>query len=183
MTRRRLLACALLIAALPVQAFDLPELMSLLAQQKRGEARFTEQRYVQGLDQPLPASGTLSYQAPDQLVRHQLQPRDEKLQVSGNTLTLSRGGRSRQLALDATPEMLPLVEAMRATLAGDLDALQRHFETTLSGGADQWTLDLRPLDRRAGALVRGVRVVGHRGALRMVETQLTDGDRSVMTIE
>jgi hypothetical protein len=46
-------------------AFDLPELMTLLAKQKSGEARFTEQRFVHGLEGPLDASGTLSFDAPD----------------------------------------------------------------------------------------------------------------------
>lgn len=173
----------LLVAAGPARALDLPELMTLLSGQKSGQARFSEERHVKGLDQPLQASGTLAFVAPDRLTRHQLQPRDELMQVEGNTLTLKRGTRSRQLAVDATPEMLPLIEAMRGTLAGDLAALQRHFETTLTGAAERWTLDLRPLDRRAGALVRSVRVVGQRGVLRVVELELADGDRSVMTID
>ena len=55
---------ALAFCAVPAwAAFDLPELMTLLAKQKSGEARFTEQRFVHGLEGPLDASGTLNFDA------------------------------------------------------------------------------------------------------------------------
>jgi len=128
------LALAFCCAA-PAWAFDLPELMGLLSRQKSGEARFTEQRFVHGLEGPLDARGTLSFEAPDKLVRRTLSPRVETMAVDGNTLTLSRGGRSRVLTLDSMPELLGLVEAMRGTLNGDGATLQRYFRSTVGGSA------------------------------------------------
>lgn len=170
-------------ASRAAQAFDLPELMALLSQQRNGEATFTEQRFVRGFDTPLYAKGTLSFSAPDKLTRRTLEPRPETMIVDGNTLTLSRGGRSRTLALDGTPELLGVVEAMRGTLTGDAAGLQRYFDAKVSGTPDAWTLDLKPLDERLGKQVTAVQMRGSRSELRGLEMTFIGGDRSVMAIQ
>jgi hypothetical protein len=178
-------ACVLALAfcAVPAwAAFDLPELMTLLAKQKSGEARFTEQRFVHGLEGPLDASGTLSFDAPDKLVRRTLSPRVETMAVEGNTLTLSRGGRNRTLALDSMPELLGLVEAMRGTLTGDGATLQRYFRSTVSGSAAKWTLDLAPMDSRLAAQVRSIRISGRASDVLGLDMEFVGGDRSAMNI-
>jgi outer membrane lipoprotein-sorting protein len=181
--RAALLGLALLMAGVPAAwAFDLPELMTLLARQKSGEASFTEQRFVRGMDGPLESAGTLSFSAPDKLVRRTLSPRPESMTVEGNTLTLSRGGRTRTLALDSMPELLGMVDALRGTLSGDTQLLQRHFRSTLSGSAATWALDLQPQDERLAAQVRSVRLSGRQGEVLGVEMEFIGGDRSVMTI-
>ena len=170
------------LATVPAHAFDLPELMRALAAEPAGEARFTEQRIVKGLDGPLEASGTLRYAPPDRLVQHTLQPRDESMAVEGNTVSLTRGSRTRTLALDSIPEMLGLVEAMRGTLAGNGDLLQRYFRATASGSAASWTLDLVPIDSRLSAQVRHLRLTGSGGQVLGVEMFYASGDQSTMTI-
>ncbi len=182
--RGRLLALALALACgvAPAWAFDLPELMGLLAQQKQGNANFTEQRFVRGFDGPLGASGTLSFAAPDKLVRRTLSPRPETMAVDGNNLVLTRSGRSRTMTLDSMPELLGLVEAMRATLTGNAAVLDRYFRTTLAGSSSEWTLDLAPIDERLAAQVTSLRLSGRAGHVLGVEMVLLGGDRSVMTI-
>lgn len=179
---RALLALPLGALARPVLAFDLDALMALLAKRQSGEARFTEQRFVGGLDAPLVSSGTLSFRAPDRFARRTLEPRAETMAVDGNELTLTRGGRSRRLALDATPELVALVESVRGTLTGNAALLRRYFRPTLAGGAAAWTLDLEPLEAGLGAVVRGVRIAGHGGELRSIEMRLVGGDHTVMSI-
>lgn len=178
----RALVLAVAFCAAPAWAFDLSELMGLLAKQKSGEARFTEQRFVHGLEGPLDASGTLSFDAPDKLVRRTLSPRIETMAVDGNTLTLSRGGRNRTLALDSMPELLGLVEAMRGTLSGDGATLQRYFKSTVSGTQAKWTLDLTPIDSRLAAQVRSMRISGRASDVLGLEMEFIGGDRSVMNI-
>lgn len=178
----RSLLLALACCAAPAWAFDLPELMGLLSRQKSGEARFTEQRFVHGLEGPLDSRGTLSFSAPDKLVRRTLSPRDETMAVEGNTLTLSRGGRNRTLTLDSMPELLGLVEAMRGTLSGDGATLQRYFRSTVSGSAGNWTLDLLPADSRLAAQVRSIRISGRASEVIGLEMEFVGGDRSVMSI-
>jgi hypothetical protein len=183
-TRRGLLALLLAGCSLPALALELGELMSLLGRQTSGQARFSEQRFVKGFDEPLLASGTLAFTAsPPRFERRTLKPRAESMVVEGNTVTLSRGGRSRTLALDAAPEAMVAIEALRGTLTGNAQALQRTFRTSLQGTLERWTLELTPLAGSAAGQLRFVRIVGLRDEVRSIETQLLDGDRTVLTIE
>lgn len=165
------------------RALELAEITELLAQTKSGEARFVEQRQVQGLGRPLQASGTLSFSAPDRFERRTTEPRAEAMVVDGNQVTLTRGGRTRQMALDAVPEMALMIQALRGTLNGDAATLRRWFKTAANGSTAQWTLQLEPQDVRLAAQVSYIIVGGRRGEVRSVEVQLADGDRTVMTIE
>jgi outer membrane lipoprotein-sorting protein len=176
------LVAALAFSASSAWAFDLPELMGLLAKQKSGEARFTEQRFVRGIEGPLDASGTLSFQAPDKMTRRTLTPRPETMVVDGNTLTLSRGGRTRTMTLDSMPELLGMVEAMRGTLNGNTQSLARYFRASVSGTPDKWTLDLVPIDEKLAAQVRTLRLSGRAGEVLGIEMEFIGGDRSVMSI-
>jgi outer membrane lipoprotein-sorting protein len=184
---RSMAAPALMVVAaafcLPAHALDLPELMALLAQKRSGEARFTEQREVKGLDAPLASSGTLSFAAPDRFTRRTIAPRAESMVVEGNIVTLTRNGRTRSMALDASPEMEAIVEAVRGTLTGNATSLQQHFKLSLAGTPEQWTLELKPATPRLAVMLDSVRSGGKRNELRTVEMRLADGDRSLMQIE
>ena len=182
----RVAFAAALAAALHAFAqggFELPQLMQLLAKAKAGKAQFVERRTVAMLEQTLESSGRLSFEAPDTFVRETLEPRREKLVVVGNQLTLTQGSRVRTLALDATPEAAVMIEAIRGTLTGNRDALERYFKASVGGDARGWRLDLTPRDWRLLAQVRTIRVSGRDAAVREVAVTLADGDRSVMSIE
>jgi outer membrane lipoprotein-sorting protein len=172
-------AAALAAAA----AFDLDALTELLGRVKSGEATFVEQRRVEMIDRTLVSSGTLSFRAPDTFVRETLKPRHEKLAVTGNTITMSLGDRSRTMALDASPEGSVIVEALRGTLTGNRATLERLFETRVSGSAEQWSLELVPRDLRLRGQVASMRISGRGSMAREVQILLPDGDRSTMTID
>lgn len=176
----------MLLAALATPAwaaFDLPTLARLLAQRKGGEARFTEERFVTGFDSPLRASGTLSFSAPDRFTRQTLEPLVESMSVEGNTITLKRSGRSRQLSMDAVPELAALIEAVRGTLTGNAVTLDKHFMVSVEGDAARWGLTLVPRDARLAAQVRELQIAGLGSDVRSVALWLAGGDRSVMSIE
>ncbi len=177
------LALALLAVMSPAWAIDLGGVMALLAQRKSGEAHFTEERTVSSLDSPLRSSGRLTFSAPDSFARYTLEPRAESMEVQGNNLVLKRGSRTRQLALDAVPELSALVDALRGTLNGDAAALQKHFSTEVSGTNAKWVLLLTPLDSRLAAQVKALEIVGQGPDLRSIDLRLAGGDRSLMLID
>lgn len=177
-----MLVASVLAIPAAAAAFDLAALMSLLATPREGTVAFTEQRFVKTLDAPLHASGTLSFAAPDRLERRQTEPGTETMQVDGNRVTLTRGGRSKTLMLDASPDMLGVIEALRGTLTGNGALLSRHFRTTVSGDAAQWSLELVPLQPELKRSLAGARLWGRHEQLLGVEMTLADGDRSVTTI-
>jgi len=174
---------ALLLPLRAQTAFGLPQLTQLLSQAKSGEASFTETRTVSILEQTLKSSGRLSFAAPDTFVRETLKPRQEKVAVVGNKVTLSSGSRSRTVPLDSVPEAAVIMEAIRGTLTGNRELLERHFGATVSGNAQRWTLELVPLESRLQELVKSVQLTGQQALVREVVVAMADGDRSVMSIE
>jgi hypothetical protein len=175
--------CAGLPRALAATEFDLAQLMKTLATVRAGEASFIERREVAMLDRALESSGRLSFEMPDTFVRETLKPRHERMAVIGNTLTLNVGGRTRTMELDTAPETAVLVEAIRGTLTGNRDVLERHFIASVTGTAERWSLELVPREERLRGQVASVRVIGEQALVREVTVLLADGDRSVMTIE
>lgn len=178
-----LLAAATLLQPAAAAAFDLAQLTALLGRVKSGEASFVEKRRIEMLDRTLESSGRLTFQSPDSFTRETLKPRHEKLEVNGNVLTMSIGDRSRTVQLDSSPEADVIIEAIRGTLTGNRESLERVFAASVSGDAANWTLDLVPHDLRLRGQVASVRVLGRESAVREVQVLLADGDRSTMTIE
>ena len=177
-----LLAAGAAPAAAQAQ-FDLTQLMQTLAQVKAGEATFTETRTVAMLERTLQSSGRLSFEAPDSFVRETLKPRREKIAVVGNSVTMSLGSRTRTVPLDSVPEAAVIMEAIRGTLTGNRDAIERNFTPNVTGTPQRWTLELKPREPRLRELVIAVRLVGERALVREVTVAMADGDKSVMTIE
>jgi hypothetical protein len=178
-----LLAAVLLACSGLAAAFDLNALSALLAQRTSGEARFTEERFVTGFDSPLRSSGTLSFRAPDRFARQTLEPVVESMSVEGNLITLKRAGRTRQMALDAVPELGAMVEAIRGTMTGNAATLTRHFKVQVQGQPALWTMTLVPRDARLANQVKELQIVGQSSDVRSIALSLAGGDRSLMAVE
>lgn len=176
-------ASALAVPARGQTAFDLPQLMRALARVRSGSATFTERRTVAMLDRTLDYSGTLAFEAPGTFVRETLKPRRERVAVNGNTVTMSLGARSKTVQLDSVPEAAVIMEAIRGTLTGNREALERNFTAVVDGSAQRWTLELKPRQARLAELVISVRMAGEASDVRQVTVAMADGDRSVMTID
>lgn len=175
---------ALCSAAAPTATDDaaLASLMHDLAARTRSHATFTERKTLAVLSRPVESSGELLYVAPDHLEKRTLKPREETLRLDGDKLTMQRGRRSLSMALRDAPQAAPFIDTIRATLAGDLQALQRSFSTEFHAAPDGWTLQLVPRDAALLRTLARVRIAGAGSALREVAIDSADGDRSVMLI-
>lgn len=161
----------------------MPQLMKLLAQRKQGTVRYVEEDYLDILDRPVKSSGILAYVAPDHLEKKTLKPREESLVLEGDQLTVQRGRRTYRMQLSSYPQVGPLVNAIRETLAGDEAGLEKVFKVGLTGTLQDWQLRLVPLDEEIARHVQRVQIAGAGDEIRSVEILQVDGDRSVMTLE
>ncbi len=157
-------------------------LMQQLARREHGKAAFVERQYLAVLDRPLQSSGELLYDAPDRLEKRTLLPKPESLVLQNGAVTITRGGRQYRFALRDHPQVLPFVESVRATLAGDLPALEKDFDLHFESADGAWTLDLAPRDAKLSGIIKRIRIGGSGTSIQRVEITRTDGDRSVMTI-
>jgi hypothetical protein len=194
MGHARALALALsVLVALPAAAqpptvdaprWGLPQLMASLQQVKSASGQFVERKTLRVLNQPLVASGTLLYVAPDQIQKITVSPQRERLALSGDTLTVEGGpdDRTRTMPLASYPEVAAFVEGIRATLAGDLPALERFYTVRLAGDPTSWQIELQPREERLRKLVQWIRIRGSGDLIRAVDTEQGDGDHSEMSI-
>ena len=172
------------VAALGQQApgNDLGELMRQLSGRRHGEVSFVEQHFLKLLKHPAESYGELTYDAPDRLEKRTIEPKPETLTLAGDVLTVVRGGRVRTLDLKAYPTLVPFIESIRATLAGDLPSLERLFTVDFAGTLARWRLTLTPRDAQVAKTVSRVTIDGTSDTLTTVEIIETDGDRSLMTL-
>ena len=182
---KRLLGCLFLLAmALPASAaFDVGQLMTDLAKNKGGKAKFTEKKYISLLDKPVVSSGEMSYTAPDRLEKRTLVPKVETLLLDKDMLSIEREKQKLSINLANQPEALAFVDSIRGTLSGNRAALEKNYALHLSGSSDKWVLTLLPSDQKIATLVLRITVSGSKNQIRSIEYLQADGDRSVMSIE
>lgn len=181
--RRLFLLALALTAPTAWAAWDIDQLMALLSRNRVSRATFVEKKYLAMLDAPVTSSGELLYTPPGRLERRTLKPRPESVVLEGGTMTMKRGNSQQVLRVDDYPALGALIESVRGTLAGDRQALERHYTLKLEGNEQRWALVLTPREARTRALVLEVRIAGERGEVRSIEIEQGDRDRSIMTIE
>jgi hypothetical protein len=156
--------------------------MALMAEVSSTRETFTETKSLAILTEPLVLTGNLSYARPDRIEKHVLSPYDERLTVEGDNLTLINKEGTKRIAVRSHPVISAFVEAIRATLAGDVAALRRFYHVRLEGDRRHWILTLRPFDQHAAEHVRFIKFSGTESRMTRLHIQEVDGDSSVMTI-
>jgi hypothetical protein len=182
---RNALAALLLVPMFSVaESWDIQALMREMAQVPASRSRFVETRHIALLTRPLELKGSLSYERPNRLSKHVQSPFDELLSVEGDAATLvnKTTGEQRFVSLREQPAMGALVASVRATLAGDLAQLERHYKVEFSGARGSWSLRLVPRDSQVRGYVETIALAGAEARLKRIEIVETGGDRSVMTI-
>ncbi|MDT4862824.1 hypothetical protein FQZ97_974970 [compost metagenome] len=164
-------------------AYDIDQLMTDLAGQKGGRARFVEKRHVALLDKPVQASGEMFYNAPDRLEKRTLLPKAETMVLDKDVLSMERGQRKLTINLQSRPEALAFVDSIRSTLSGNRKSLEQNYTLNLQGESSQWVLTLVPSEPAIAALLQRITVSGGKNQVRHIEYLQVDGDRSEISIE
>jgi len=193
---RRLLLLILVIPALShAEQWDIEQLMVELAQVRSSHAYFVEKKSIAILTVPVESSGELIYTAPDHLEKRTDKPKIESMILDKDTLNIElssqlnspignqTSSKNYQLQLHDYPEIAVFIDSIRGTLAGDLVSLQKNYQLSLFGNADNWTLSLKPTNQKMLAIVKCIEISGAHNAINRIETNQTDGDNSVMLIE
>lgn len=169
-------------AAPMAPAEPLAQLLAEFAQHPHAHARFAEQTTSRVLAHAVDTTGELSFDAPDHLEKRTLTPVAEDLVVEGENVTMTRGQHRRSFQIGDFPGLRPLLEGLRATLAGDLAALTAHFAVSCEPTDAGWLLTLRPLPGDRQPLFQRIQIRGRDGRVQSLQIERGDGERSLMTI-
>jgi hypothetical protein len=196
LTRRCFLFLVLIACMIPGLAGSaddpLASLFSGFGAQRERQARFSERKFSALLKKPAESSGTLIFRAPDYLEKRTVKPQAETVRIQGNVVTYESAAASgavqtRSFSLSDVPLLAALIESLRATLAGDLGTLRRHYEVSSAPPAPQahaegWQLTLVPRDRQLLDAVSRVVLRGAGTELAAVEIVEANGDLTLMQI-
>lgn len=139
-----LCACLLL---LPLAALALPmtqaEVRELLSAEPAQRAHFEQEKQVEGLAQPLKASGELLLVRGQGLWWHQQQPFELALSLTAQRMRQQVGQGLAQI-IDS-PQLLEFSTMLLALFGSDEQALARYFALDFSSDEQGWHLGLTPL--------------------------------------
>jgi hypothetical protein len=163
--------------------WSLPQLMQSMAQVRAASARFSERQTVPMLTTPLLSAGTLSYVAPDVVRKITTSPARQDFVLDHGVVTLTGlDQQTHRFSVSQAPQIAGLVEGIRATLAGDLPALQRVYTVRLTGNAASWQLLMQPKDPDVARFVKWIIIQGSENRINAVDTASSDGGHSEMGI-
>lgn len=181
-----ILLCAWGAVAVAAQEppWGLSQLMASLGQVRAASGQFTERKTMHMLTQPLISQGRLAYVAPGHIEKTTLSPVPERLVMDGDRVTIASGPNNDTQTFSVTdyPQIGGLVEGIRATLAGDLPALDRFYTLRLSGTPAAWDLQLVPKDNDLARFVKWIDFRGNGNRIQTIDTENSDGEHSEMTI-
>ena len=174
-------------AAVPESgAPTLETLFARLAERRETRVRFVEVKHMSLLTKPLRQEGTLEFRPPDTLAKHVEKPVTEDYVIEQGLVRVSKPGQGEQvtLALRDLPPLEAFVESLRAPLAGDLEALRRHYwRPSLGGSWRHWLLALTPLRPELSGLIRSVTLEGEGDRLTRMTLEETGGDSSTLSFQ
>lgn len=161
---------------------DIDELMQALASVPSGHASFVEKKSIAILEKPVESSGELFYSAPDRLEKRTLKPKAENMLLDKDKLIVEQRGKKRVLALQNYPEIAAFIDSIRGTLAGDRKSLERTYQLSLEGDAQNWNLILLPIEDKMKKIVAKISIAGSGNVLQTIDILQADGDSSRMSI-
>lgn len=193
MTDRRLMlqasAAALAFAALPARAQrdEIDKLFALFAAQGERRKAFVERRHSILFRNPPETRGTLLFKPPALLERDVISPRRERVRIDADSVTLNTVGDDgkpleRKAQLTAIPQLANLVTTIRATLAGDINALRRLYYITMPEPLPRWRVEMKPIEEPAAGGVMAITMAGDKGDVTRIQFTETTGDRTELLL-
>jgi hypothetical protein len=154
---------ALLLSA-PLAAATVEDRLQLMADQAGTPLRFEESRSSGLFSNPITVRGRLIYDpVTGQLTKQVDTPQPARLSVTETHLVAQVGdGPRRRLPLDRRPDLAALLVTVRAMLAGQVDAVETRFNTTLESdeATGAWVLALQPRDPELAEDLQLIEVLG-----------------------
>ncbi|MBC3774571.1 outer membrane lipoprotein carrier protein LolA [Pseudomonas sp. SWRI99] len=173
-------AFALLAISSWANAFDLQQLSEQLAKPDVIHGQFTQEKHLRALPQPLISKGRFVLAKNHGLLWLLKTPLQQDYRITGKGIA-RRGNNGWQLL----PNKSAGAEQNRlflAVLQGDSSGLQRDFELTLSGTAQQWKLTLTPRSLLLKQVFNQINIDG--GTLvQTIELLETQGDSTVLRLQ
>jgi hypothetical protein len=137
---------------------------------------YRETRYNPLLKEPMELTGYLEYPQAGQLRKVIESPFQESMLIDGDTVELTRAGRTKRLSLKNQKSVLTMLQSIESLLAGNTAMLEQLFELELTGTEDSWRLRLTPTSARLAKQLEYLTVCGGQRAIDEIRFDMQNGE-------
>jgi len=165
--------------AAAAQSISVAALQRLLQDAPKREVRFQETRESPWLSAPIESTGSMS-SSPTALEKKVEKPRRETWRILADRMQLvdAASGSVKEIMLSEAPAVAALAGALRRTMAGDLQALDKDFRLEPGGDSRLWTLQLTPRRPDIARFIKQLELQGTGSELQVIVILETKGDRT-----
>jgi hypothetical protein len=165
--------------AAAAQTISVAALQRLLQDAPKREVRFQETRESPWLSAPIESTGSMS-SSPTALEKKVEKPRRETWRILADRMQLvdAASGSVKEIMLSEAPAVAALAGALRRTMAGDLQALDKDFRLEPGGDSRLWTLQLTPRRPDIARFIKQLELQGTGSELQVIVILETKGDRT-----
>jgi len=156
--------------------------MRALAQSGAVRASFQESRRLTVLVDPIETTGQLYFLPPNRLARVTRWPTPSRVIVDDRVVILEDGLGRRELNLEKSPIGQSLIGGIVLLLGGNLEGLQRLYETAYEAHDEAWTLTMVPIQSTLRSMIREIRAEGRGQDITRMTTVETNGDLTTMEL-
>ncbi|WP_460158072.1 outer membrane lipoprotein carrier protein LolA [Pseudomonas sp. S2_H10] len=172
--------CVLLGIPGLASAFDLQQLSDQLAKPEVVHGNFTQEKHLRALPQPLTSKGTFVLAKNHGLLWLLKSPLQQDYRITAKGIARRDGSVWQMLpGKSAGAEQNRL---FLAVLQGDSSGLQRDFELSLSGDAQNWKLTLVPRSMLLKQVFNQINITGA-GLVQSIELLETQGDSTLLRMQ
>lgn len=164
------------LICLPVWAFSETELVQQLQKNASTQGKFTQQRFLKSLSQPITATGEFVLEAKKGLLWKMQTPFVSQLKVTPEGIFQWNGTEWVSAGRMGQSEQIKLFLGL---LSGEIDGIKSHFDTTLSGSNANWTLTLTPNSLLMKQIFTQIQLKGDK-LVQQIELFETQGDRTLI---
>ena len=173
-------ALALLCLSSIAHAFDLQQLSDQLAKPDVIHGQFTQEKHLRALPQPLTSKGSFVLAKKHGLLWLLKTPLQQDYRITAKGI--ARRDASGWQMLPGKSAGAEQNRLFLAVLQGDSSGLQRDFELSLSGDAQNWTLTLSPRSVLLKQVFNQINITGGE-LVHSIELLETQGDRTLMRMQ
>jgi hypothetical protein len=162
---------------------DIDKLIESIKRPAPANIAFVEIRFSRLLKQPTIVAGQLSFLGAGRFDRTVERPYRERTEISNDSVRVARENEpERSFALNRAPEMRAMLQTFSALLSGDQSAIKRDFQISAQGDAQQWSLDLVPLDSHIQRRLNRIAIIGNNDTPQCFSIYAHEGGVSIMLL-